>query len=455
MRTRGLAILAVAALALAACGSAATPSGSAAPPVSAAPAASTPATSAAPSTAAGGGVTDTLQMHWLGDCTCDLAPRRVRDVQPGDQLRADVQQADRPGLGRGRPRGRRRRTSPSLGGLPDGLTWTFHLRQGVKWHDGTPFTAEDVKFTINRSLITPIRFTQNAWAAVVGREEVIDADGDAAGINVIDDHTIALTLEAPNADYISNLTDPRRSSCPSTSSRPTDPEGRRDDPVLDDQPIGTGPYKFIRYETDQYTEFEANPDYFQGAPKIQNIFIKRLLGDQAIAQLESGELDLSVRLNPAEQAASSRCRPSTSSRPGRRDVRPVHQHDTAHRRQLPQGDRVRRSTPRASSTPSSAAPARSTRASRRACPPRTTRSSSTTTRPRPRNCSTRSTWDKSKPLRIVFDKSFAGVEQWVPILQQNLEAIGFTIELIGLETTAAIEILQQDRPVGDHHRPGR
>ena len=51
-----------------------------------------------------------------------------------------------------------------------------------------------------------------------------------------------------------------------------------------------------------------------------------------------------------------------------------------------------------------------------------------------------STWDKSKPLRIVFDKSFAGVEQWTPIMQQNLEDIGFKVELMGLDTTAAIEM---------------
>ncbi len=70
---------------------------------------------------------------------------------------------------------------------------------------------------------------------------------------------------------------------------------------------------------------------------------------------------------------------------------------------------------------------------------RTTRSSSTTTRPRPRSLLDSSAWDKTKPLRIVFDKSFAGVEQWVPVFAQDLEAIGFTTELNGLETTAAIE----------------
>ena len=185
---------------------------------------------------------------------------------------------------------------------PDGLTWTFHLRQGVNWHDGTPFTAEDVKFTINRSLITPIRFTRAAWEAVKGAQAVIDAgSGEAEGINVIDEHTIALTLEAPNSDYTSNLADPEAAIVPKHILEPTDPAAVETIPFSITSPIGTGPYKFIRYETDQYSEFEANPDYFQGAPKIQKIFIKRLLGDQAIAQLESGDLDISIRLNPAEK----------------------------------------------------------------------------------------------------------------------------------------------------------
>ena len=51
---------------------------------------------------------------------------------------------------------------------PDGLTWTFHLHPGVKWHDGQPFTANDVAFTVSRSLQHTLRNTQNAWAAVVG-----------------------------------------------------------------------------------------------------------------------------------------------------------------------------------------------------------------------------------------------------------------------------------------------
>ena len=184
---------------------------------------------------------------------------------------------------------------------PDGLTWTFHLHPGVKWHDGQPFTANDVAFTVSRSLQHTLRNTQNAWAAVVGVKGT-DPNGIASGVKVIDDNTISLTLNAPNADFVSDLTDLPAFIVPQHILKDTDPKAVETIEFSTTKPIGTGPYKFIKYETDQYSQFEANPDYFQGPPKIKNIFVKRLLGDQAIAQLESGDLDLSIRLNPAEQA---------------------------------------------------------------------------------------------------------------------------------------------------------
>ena len=242
-------------------------------------------------------------MHWLGDCTCIWHPAAYETFSQAINFELMFSNLmDRGWSEDGLTWTPRPDIAESWEVSADGLTWTFHLRQGVNWHDGEPFTAEDVKFTINRSLITPIRFTRAAWQAVKGAQAVIDAgSGEAEGINVIDDHTIALTLEAPNSDYTSNLADPEAAIMPKHILEPTDPKAVETIPFSTTSPIGTGPYKFIRYETDQYSEFEANPDYFQGAPKIQKIFIKRLLGDQAIAQLESGDLDISVRLNPAEK----------------------------------------------------------------------------------------------------------------------------------------------------------
>ena len=335
MRTRGLAMLTVALLAFSACNSAAAPSATTAPPPSTAPAASAPATSAAPSTAAGGGVTDTLQIHWLGDLTAIWHPasqetfsqavnfqlmfdKLLERKWDGDTWKPVADLAD------------------TWDVSPDGLTWTFHLHPGVKWHDGQPFTANDVAFTVSRALLNTHRNPQNAWAAVVGVDKVTDPNAIASGVKVIDDNTISLTIGAPNADFISDLTDPSAFIVPQHILKDTDPKAVETIEFSTTKPIGTGPYKFVKYETDQYSQFEANPDYFQGAPKIKNIFVKRLLGDQAIAQLESGDLDLSVRLNPAEQATPREgAEPRRAVHVRRRDLWPVHEPALADRREDP------------------------------------------------------------------------------------------------------------------------
>ena len=171
----------------------------------------------------------------------------------------------------------------------------------MKWHDGEAFTANDVAFTVSRALLNTRKNPQNAWAAVVGVDKVTDPNADRLGREG----------HRPEHDLADDRGPERRlrqrpDRPVSVHRAPAHPQGHGSKAVetiefSTTKPIGTGPYKFVKYETDQYSQFEANPDYFMGAPKIKNIFVKRLLGDQAIAQLESGDLDLSVRLNPAEQ----------------------------------------------------------------------------------------------------------------------------------------------------------
>ena len=240
MRTRGLAMLTVALLAFSACNSAAAPSATTAPPPSTAPAASAPATSAAPSTAAGGGVTDTLQMHWLGDLTAIWHPasqetfsqavnfqlmfdKLLERKWDGDTWKPVADLAD------------------TWDVSPDGLTWTFHLHPGVKWHDGQPFTANDVAFTVSRALLNTHRNPQNAWAAVVGVDKVTDPNAIASGVKVIDDNTISLTIGAPNADFISDLTDPSAFIVPQHILKDTDPKAVETIEFSTTKPIGTGP----------------------------------------------------------------------------------------------------------------------------------------------------------------------------------------------------------------------
>ena len=156
----------------------------------------------------------------------------------------------------------------------DSLTYTFTLRKGVKWHDGEPFTAADVKFTLE-AILAPENLS-----------EIASNYEDIAAIETPDDHTVRITLSSPNAamlDYLAIGILPKHLL-----------EGR--DLVTDpfnQAPVGTGPYKLVAWDAGQSIVLERNPDYYAGTPKIGRIIFKIVPDEKARAmQLRSGELDL-------------------------------------------------------------------------------------------------------------------------------------------------------------------
>lgn len=163
-------------------------------------------------------------------------------------------------------------------------TYTFHMAEGVKWHDGEPVTAEDVKFTIE-AIMDPENGSENA----PNYEDVEE-------INVIDEHTIAFRLTAPNVaflDYMTMAVLPKHLL-----------EG--EDMQTSDffrSPVGTGPYKLTEWDEGQAITLTKNEDYFKGEPNIDTIIFKIVTDDNAKAlQLRSEELDLAL-LTPKDAAA--------------------------------------------------------------------------------------------------------------------------------------------------------
>ena len=153
---------------------------------------------------------------------------------------------------------------------PDPRTWIFHLRRDAKFHDGRPVTASDVVFTIStildpafnarfRSLYTPI---------------------DA--IVASDDFTVRITLKEPYAPLLSYL---------DVGIVPKHlVETGRD---LNTQPIGSGPFRFVRWDRGNRIVLEANPDYFGGRPRVNGIEFVVVPDNTARAQaLEAGDLEL-------------------------------------------------------------------------------------------------------------------------------------------------------------------
>ncbi|HML23273.1 MAG TPA: ABC transporter substrate-binding protein [Aggregatilinea sp.] len=158
----------------------------------------------------------------------------------------------------------------------DGLEYTFHLRQDVTWHDGEPFTAEDVLFTYEAVLLED--------NAISWRANLMQGD-EPMQFEVVDDHTFKVILSEPNAAVLTAL------SIPIVPAHAFESTSMLEAPY-NTNPITTGPFKFVEWNTGESVTLEANPDYWRGAPCLDRIVIRFIEGaaNQANALL-AGELD--------------------------------------------------------------------------------------------------------------------------------------------------------------------
>jgi peptide/nickel transport system substrate-binding protein len=148
----------------------------------------------------------------------------------------------------------------------DGLVITFHLRHGVRWHDGEPFTAEDVLFTYQKLRDPKVHTPYSS-----------DFD-DVKSLRVLDPHTVQVIYRKP---FSPGLASWGMGIVPKHIFR----QGDFNTHPANRNPIGTGPYRFKEWKTDQYILLEANPDYFEGRPHIQ-YYVYRIIPDQSVEFLE-------------------------------------------------------------------------------------------------------------------------------------------------------------------------
>ena len=144
----------------------------------------------------------------------------------------------------------------------DQLTYTFHLQEGVVFHDGEPVTAEDVEFTIE-SILAPGFLGQ--WrprlANIVGADAYTEGSADkVAGVEVLDDHTISITLAAPDASFMAISVREVLKVLPKHLLEGEGPIGP--DHPFSLHPIGSGPYEFVKW-TEEKTTFSAFDGYWQ------------------------------------------------------------------------------------------------------------------------------------------------------------------------------------------------
>ena len=158
-------------------------------------------------------------------------------------------------------------------------TWTFHLRQNAVWHDGVPITAEDVKFTYDK-IRDPEESTDTYTAAQ-----------NFASIDVIDEHTVQIVLNEPNAllpDVLSSGGfEPLPKHVFEQYERLTDAVD-----VNTRYPVGSGAFRMGDVQPGSHIEVLAFDDFFLGRPQVDGITFK-IVRDQnaAVAQIRAGELD--------------------------------------------------------------------------------------------------------------------------------------------------------------------
>ncbi len=158
----------------------------------------------------------------------------------------------------------------------DGLNWRVKLRDGVTWHDGTPFTAEDVKFTLELMVNPDFRSWRRA-----GHDQVRD-------ITVVSPTEIAWTMAEPYAPYASIL-----ASTFIVPKHAFDGQADLNATPFNNAPIGTGPFKWTRRVAGDYIELDANPDYFGDGPYIEKLIIKYIPDLTVLyTQFKSGDIDV-------------------------------------------------------------------------------------------------------------------------------------------------------------------
>jgi peptide/nickel transport system substrate-binding protein len=194
----------------------------------------------------------------------------------------------------------------------DATVYTFKLHQNATFSDGTPLTAADVVFTMERALDPRTgSYWRGRLLAIKGAEaygEMMsggvgatpEAEADAAttgsmveGIATPDDYTVELTMSTPNAAFLVNLGNfSGLGILPKHVLESVAPDQMMNHPFSLAPNVSAGAFKFVTYETDQYLEVERNDTYWGTPPALERIFMRIVQPDIAVAELQNGNLDL-------------------------------------------------------------------------------------------------------------------------------------------------------------------
>lgn len=173
----------------------------------------------------------------------------------------------------------------------DGKTYTFNLRQGVTFHDGSQFNAEAVKFNFDRMLREDHPFHDTGPFPLAFNFSTVEA------VDVVDDHTVVFKLSEPFAPFLSNLAYPT-----GLIVSPTAVEQHGKD--FGRNPSGTGPFRFAEWQSNQLVAAERNDAYWDGTPTLEAVVFRPIAdANTRVAEMMAGGIDVMVEVPPDNLAA--------------------------------------------------------------------------------------------------------------------------------------------------------
>jgi peptide/nickel transport system substrate-binding protein len=162
----------------------------------------------------------------------------------------------------------------------DPNTWKFNLRKGVKFHNGEEFTAESVKFTLERVLNPETKSGQTFLFTLIDKVEVADKN------------TAIIRTKSPFGALLANL---------SAYGEMLPPSAANDPKVFTERPTGTGPYKFVEFKKGEQWVMEVNPNYWGTKGKVGRVIFRSIMEDATrVAALQAGEIDV-MRVVPPDK----------------------------------------------------------------------------------------------------------------------------------------------------------
>src|SRR3989337_1531346 len=159
--------------------------------------------------------------------------------------------------------------------------WEFKLRRGIKFHNGEPLDAEAVKFSLERLVDPNLKLRGASPFAPLSRVEIVDS------------HTVRIHTKAPWPILDTTLATGQPAILPPKYYR------EKELAYVGRNPVGSGPFKFVRWVKDDYIELTANEQYWRGAPKIKTLVFRPVPDDSVrVAALQNSQIAIPVTIPP-------------------------------------------------------------------------------------------------------------------------------------------------------------